>query len=358
MDGLEPTIFVSLDGENAWEYFEGQGRPFLRALYGRLAAARELRTVTMAEACAGPGESLPTIFPGSWINGDFYIWIGHADDHRAWGQLAEARRALASPPAGTSPAALARAREEMLISEGSDWFWWYGDDHSSDHDREFDELFRRHVQNVYRALELPIPGELLVSNITTQPPDVQIAAPTGFITPVIDGEATTYFEWLGAGSVELDQTAGAMHQVSGARSRVSLIEFGFDAEHLYVRVSASGAMSELLAEGVTVSLNFLAPVGLQVLVRHAGAGYLIGLLTRGAEAGSAEVRGCEGGAAAVGKMVEVQVPFSCLGVPAGAQVAFLVGLNRGPVDVEHHPPLHPISFRVPDAQFVASHWTA
>ena len=49
--------------------------------------------------------------------------------------------------------ALARAREEMLIAEGSDWFWWYGDDHSSDHDLEFDELFRRHVRNVYRALD-------------------------------------------------------------------------------------------------------------------------------------------------------------------------------------------------------------
>ena len=34
-----PTIFVILDGENAWEHYEGQGRPFLRALYGRLTVA-------------------------------------------------------------------------------------------------------------------------------------------------------------------------------------------------------------------------------------------------------------------------------------------------------------------------------
>ena len=53
----------------------------------------------------------------------------------------------------------------MLIAEGSDWFWWYGDDHSSEHDLEFDELFRRHVRNVYRALEKPIPEELWVTNI-------------------------------------------------------------------------------------------------------------------------------------------------------------------------------------------------
>ncbi len=89
-----------LDGENAWEHYDGQGRPFLRALYQRLGSHPELRTVTMTEACADRQEMLPSIFPGSWINSDFYIWIGHADDHRAWRQLAEARRALETPPPG------------------------------------------------------------------------------------------------------------------------------------------------------------------------------------------------------------------------------------------------------------------
>ena len=75
--GEEATIFVILDGENAWEHYDGQGRPFLRALYRRLEAHPELRTVTMAEACSGTRDTLPSIFPGSWINGDFYIWLGH-----------------------------------------------------------------------------------------------------------------------------------------------------------------------------------------------------------------------------------------------------------------------------------------
>ena len=45
----------------------------------------------MAEACAEPRRELTGIFPGSWIDANFYIWIGHADDQRAWSQLAEAR---------------------------------------------------------------------------------------------------------------------------------------------------------------------------------------------------------------------------------------------------------------------------
>src|SRR5207249_12765 len=75
-DGAEALIPIILDGENAWEHFDGGGRPFLRALYGRLASHPELRTVTMAEACAAPTKELTTIFPGSWIDANFYIWIG------------------------------------------------------------------------------------------------------------------------------------------------------------------------------------------------------------------------------------------------------------------------------------------
>ena len=176
------------------------------------------------------------------------IWIGHPDDHRAWSQVAEARRALETPAPGLPEASLAQAREELLIAEGSDWFWWYGDDHSSDHDREFDELFRRHVRNVYRALDKPIPEELFVSNITTQPPAVEIQPPTGFIHPTIDGEVTSYFEWVGAGCADVDGSAGAMHEVAERDSVLALVEFGFDLERLFLRV-ADASDAGVLAEG-------------------------------------------------------------------------------------------------------------
>ncbi|MGH7342920.1 MAG: glycoside hydrolase family 57 protein, partial [Candidatus Rokuibacteriota bacterium] len=122
--GEDATVFIILDGENAWEHYDRQGRPFLRALYGRLGSHPEIRTVTMAEACADAKRALPSIFPGSWINADFYIWMGHPDDCRAWSQLAEARRTLDAAAGSVPPPALASAREEVLIAEGSDWFWW------------------------------------------------------------------------------------------------------------------------------------------------------------------------------------------------------------------------------------------
>ncbi len=93
-EGEVATVNIILDGENAWEHYPEGGRPFLRALYGQLQAALDIDTVTMSEAANGPARRLSSIFPGSWINSDFYIWAGHRDDHRAWAQLAAARAAF------------------------------------------------------------------------------------------------------------------------------------------------------------------------------------------------------------------------------------------------------------------------
>ncbi|HXH24598.1 MAG TPA: glycoside hydrolase family 57 protein [Vicinamibacterales bacterium] len=353
----DATIVVILDGENAWEYYEGQGRPFLRALYGRLSAHPELETVTMSEACADARETLPSIFPGSWINADFYIWIGHQDDQRAWSQLAAARRALDHAPPGLDPAAVARAREAILIAEGSDWFWWYGDDHSSDHDVEFDELFRRHVRNVYRALEMPIPEELFVSNISTQAPAVGFDRPTGFIDPTIDGEVTDYFEWVGAGCAELDGTAGAMHPVAAAAGRLELVEFGFNLERLFIRLDAARPMRDLLAGGIELMFTFLQPPGVRLVVRGAGGPVEARLLKRG-EGGRWEAGDARELLVAAGEVLELALPFSALGVRTHDRVAFFVVIVQGEVETERHPKLRPIEFDVPDRDFAARNWTA
>jgi alpha-amylase/alpha-mannosidase (GH57 family) len=360
--GQDATVFVILDGENAWEHYEGQGRPFLRALYGRLAGHPAIETVTMAEACAGASEPLPSIFPGSWINGDFYIWIGHADDHRAWSQLADARRALEAGSAGKPAAAVAQAREELFIAEGSDWFWWYGDDHSSEHDLEFDKLFRRHVRNIYRSLDLPIPEELFVSNITTQPPLVTVQPPSAFISPIIDGEMTSYFEWVGAGSMEVVRTAGAMHQAAAAEPGIAAIQFGFDADYLFIRIDpilgdSARTDGATLGSGVDLVIRFLRPAGLQVVVSRDGRLTRAELFERSADSGW-QPRLATGLAAAAGRLVELRIPFVALGATPWTGVAFFVALVRGEEALEQHPQHGPIEAEVPAGGFGGANWTA
>ena len=359
--GGEALIPIILDGENAWEHFEGGGRPFLRALYSRLTGHAELRTVTMAEACVGAHTELAGIFPGSWIDANFYIWIGHDDDRKAWSQLAEARSALdvAAASHAVAPDALAEAREEILIAEGSDWFWWYGDDHSSAHDLEFDQLFRLHLRNAYRRLQVPVPDELFVSNISTIAAPAVQSAPTVRLAPTLDGEETSYFEWLGAGLVEVREVAGAMHQTDKKPAAVTLIHFGFDAERLYVRVDTTGRAIDVLAGGRALWLKFMAPAGVRLSVRRTG-GRLTGTFwdRREAEPHWAE-RGLGGAAVAAGTIIEIAIPWPDLGVSAGQPVGFFVAISDADgTEAERHPSHQPIEVQAPDTAFDARHWRA
>ena len=359
--GGEALIPIILDGENAWEYFEGGGRPFLRALYSRLASHPELRTVTMAEACSGANAELAGIFPGSWIDANFYIWIGHDDDRKGWSQLADARNALDAAVAShaVAPVALAEAREEILIAEGSDWFWWYGDDHSSAHDLEFDTLFRLHLRNAYRRLQVPVPDELFVSNISTVASPAAQGAPTVRLAPILDGEETSYFEWLGAGVLEVREVAGAMHQTDKKPALVTLIHFGFDADRLYVRVDTTGRVLDLLAGARELSLKFMTPAGVRFSVRQT-AGRLTGTLWNRLDAEPHWTeRGPGGAAVAAGTILEIAIPWPDLGVSAGQLVGFFVAIDdAGGTEVERHPSHQPIEFHAPDAAFDARHWRA
>ena len=357
--GGEATIPIILDGENAWEHFEGGGRPFLRALYGRLSSHAELRTITMHEAAREPAGVLDGIFPGSWIDANFYIWIGHRDDQLAWSQLAEARQAVAAP--NGDPAAAARAREEVLIAEGSDWFWWYGDDHSSEHDLEFDDLFRRHLRNVYRLLGKPIPDELFVSNISAGAPPPAERPPAGLLAPILDGEETTYFEWVGAGLLEVQQTAGAMHQAERRAALVTLLQFGFDWERLYVRLDGERPLLDLLAEGFEFSLKFLNPSGVRYSVRQ-DLGRLTGRFWDWQQTEPHwVVRGPGRAVAAAGTILELGLPLTDLvdpGQTARRELSFFLAVYQEDVEIERHPAHRPIEAAIPDERFEARHWTA
>jgi alpha-amylase/alpha-mannosidase (GH57 family) len=356
--GGEARISIILDGENAWEHFERGGRPFLRALYGRLSSNRELRTVTMADACSHPRHELNTIFPGSWIDANLYIWIGHRDDQRGWSQLADARDAL-DEASGVEPGDLARAHEEVLIAEGSDWFWWYGDDHSSAHDPEFDDLFRRHLRNVYRLLKRPIPDELFVSNISTGGPAAAETPPSAFFTPTLDGEETSYFEWLGAGTLEIREVAGAMHRTDRKPGVLTQVQFGFDRERLYVRLDAARPLSDLLADGYQFAVTFLQPEGVRFTIRQT-LGRLAGsFLDRRLSDQSWVERGTGGALVAAGTVIEAALPLSDLRLTPGAPLSFTVAVyDPGQNEVERQPGSRPVELRVPDERFEARNWSA
>jgi alpha-amylase/alpha-mannosidase (GH57 family) len=355
--GEEATISIILDGENAWEHFDGGGRPFLRALYGRLSAHPELRPITMSEAAAQPARPLNSIFPGSWIDGNFFIWIGHGDDLRGWRQLRDARQMFARVSAAAQPLDREQAFKELLIAEGSDWFWWYGDDHSSDHDLEFDELFRRHLRNVYQMLGQPVPEELFATNITTSHVPVSVAPPVGLVRPTLDGRLTSYFEWLPAGIVETAAPAGTMTAGEHRDPELRMLRFGFDLEHLFLRLDLNGAAASRLQQGLACSVSFTTPADHRLVISWANDGPRSDLQARAAD-GSWVTDTAARSKAAAGEILEVAIPFTDLRLQPNSPFAFFVTIHANTVELERHPIHRPVESTVPEPAFEELNWNA
>ena len=172
----EACVSVILDGENCWEYYPNNGMEFLTEFYTRLTSTAEIKPVTFSEMLSGTDRELLPVLPrfvaGSWINSNFNIWIGHPEDNAAWDALYAAHetlrlaRARAISLGGKDKAeAFARIEEahaELMIAEGSDWCWWYGEENFSAQKDLFDELYRMHLREVYRILDLAPPEALSI----------------------------------------------------------------------------------------------------------------------------------------------------------------------------------------------------
>jgi alpha-amylase/alpha-mannosidase (GH57 family) len=243
----ELVVPVILDGENAWETYPDNGVPFLRALSRALVAAPGVKVITPSAALSATEPApLPRLVAGSWVNGNFATWIGAPPKNRAWELLTTARETLAPEiasardvpptafltPGSSGPEA---AKAALLAAEASDWFWWFGDDHSSEQDAVFDALFRSHVAAAYRALGRTVPIEL-ERPIEARKIGANVI-PTSPIAPHLDGAPPDYFEWLGAGH-SVPQATGTM---SRGAALVKEVFFGASADgaRLFFRIDAA-----------------------------------------------------------------------------------------------------------------------
>jgi hypothetical protein len=241
----DPVVPVILDGENAWEYFHDSGEMFLRLLMKKLGSAGpaiECCTLTDVLEQSVNISDMPIIPTGSWIDGTFHIWIGHPEDHAAWDMLSRARSLLqrridSLGGKGTRlPPEIEKAEEFLQVAEGSDWCWWYGDDHFTPHGPEFDRLFRHNVKAAYGAIGLDPPDSLDIPII--RPERVLagkngIPAPRSYVHPKIDGLVTSYFEWSSATRYVPNPEFGAMHRAGHVL--LSCFYYGFDEKEIFFR---------------------------------------------------------------------------------------------------------------------------
>lgn len=153
----DTLVTIAMDGENAWEYFLNDGHDFLELWYQRLSESKHIRTVRLGEHLAErpPRRAIPRLAAGSWIYGEFSKWINSPYKNKGWEYLSEARAALQALTEEGKPVP-PLAWKQMYILEGSDWYWWLGEDYPG----YFDRLFRMHLSNFYSLIGKPGPEYL------------------------------------------------------------------------------------------------------------------------------------------------------------------------------------------------------
>ena len=344
---------VILDGENAWEHFPDGGEQFLRELYHRLSTHTDAQTTTFHDYFAAhpPSASVHTLHTGSWIGADFHIWVGHPEDNRGWELLGRTRAFLQGKAdrREMTPEQYKKAMNEIYAAEGSDWFWWYGDDFVTDNDLIFDELFRTHLQNVYNICGVPVP-DVLKTNICRSEVAHETRRPTDLITPTIDGQVTSYYEWIGAGVYEAGRVMGAMYR---AERFIEAVHFGTNLKNFYLRVDFQGDVA--LPTRGTLRVNIVQPRHHALIVPKLHRGKIACELWETDPAGSYRKLGSVK-EAQYQRIVELAVPFESLGWNVDDQVAFFVQFLEGEVELERHPEMGTLGFAVPDEGFEVENW--
>ncbi len=346
------TVGIFLDGENAWEHYPNSGFEFLDALWSRLEAQPKITTTTVGDAVKdAPGPVIPRIHSGSWIEASYRIWIGHAEDRRGWTALGKARDAVESAErAGGDSERLQRARRHCYAAEGSDWFWWYGDDFASEQLAEFDALFRGHVVRAARLAGASPPPEALepIKHVEATAASAEarpLRDPTMLFTPTLDGRETTFFEWQGSGLYRPGQPRGSMY---GGAQAFGLLRFGFDLDALHLRLDPAESSTRAAEVGNHLRVELVSR-GRQVEVDFE-------LRPDGVPRGGMVPGGGQAGQAAYLDVLEVSLPFAALGLVPGDKVALAVHVLRSQVEVERLPRYGFVNITVPDRDFDGVNW--
>ncbi len=366
-------IAVILDGENPWENYENGGREFMETLYNEVAKSPFVEMATISESLAArpPRRITETIHSASWINNNFRVWIGGEEENLAWTYLSKTRRALADFPQKDSPQ-WREALEAVYAAEGSDWFWWYGDTFVSETPELFDELFRAHLAAVYKRLGQSVPDFVSVPALREKI-NAATFEPSSYISPRVTGDITNFYEWRGAGKMDLRRAAGGGQVGAMAKTSHYIKELyvGFDKTNLYLRLDFAKDEIDLprkIIEGEGEIEFYFAS-------KERGLSYRLLVVSDGGRGAAAHFArseyGCDridslkpnAGTAAIKASLVAALPVSEFGLPPGERLNMAVRILKEEPDGSAFEmaryPLHGYyAIRIPEEDFEKRNWSA
>lgn len=325
----DALVAIILDGENPWEYYEDDGKPFLTALYDRLEQTPQLQTSLPCELDHFTPGVLNELHSGSWIMGNFQIWIGHHETNTAWDWVRRASEFLhEQKQRAPDQKNLRLAQQALHIAQGSDWFWWYGDDFSSEQDDQFDALFRALIAQVWTALGEPPPQELgnpiHAQDQTKLDQQTRITPPRRYISPIIDGEVDDFYGWVGAGQILIAGGHGAMYENFRP---LHAAYFGFSPDQFFLRLDPGP--------------DFTDQFSFQIHIRAATSPKTHSFIL-----GPKKIH-ATGASAAFARIGELAVPLELLEAEPGDEIDFWIAAERGGIHLQRFPAQDSFKIRVP-----------
>src|SRR5437660_482379 len=354
---------IALDGENAWEFYPRDGHDFLNALYTELESSSDIVTTTVSDFLAEhpPQQLLHHLHTGSWIGASLDTWIGDPEHNIAWYLLAETRDWLDAQsqqrPKESQQAAL--AGRGAVVTEGSDWFWWFSRKHDSGMDPIWDNQFRLHLRNVYKLMGARAPARLF-QPIIKRAPTPERGVPSTLISPASKHDPA----WAQAGYYLVGSGFGALHRPAGVIERVY---YGNDDEKMYFRIDSPRSGSELEQQKIEFWLYISGPPAVdgkgdlelplpKTAMTDLGfePSYVVRITPR-----------VQGGKVTVARVLEPQsvavtdaswdvedpfaiaIPFGRLGTHGGDALELAVVVSREGRDIEIVPPSGGLGLRVP-----------
>ncbi len=347
-------ITVILDGENPWEHYPEGGKQFLTLIFQKM-KEEGIQTTSVGRYISehAPEATITKLHSGSWISANYAIWIGKAQKNQGWSYLKRTIDELGSqinPRTGDmSDAAHRGAVDSFAAACGSDGFWWFDDDFDSAFKSDFDRIFRTHLKNTFTFLKRDIPLYLFNPIYRYEEREQTFITPPAFIEPSIDGEASSFFEWINATRINVRRFGSTMAQ---SDELFETIYFGFNPEAFYLRIDPIDDEKGFVLADDEELIFYIHNEQNQYKFRlnRENGNYKLCAVEEPGE-------GFKGGdypvKFAVGKVYEMSCPFKELGYKIGEHITLVLTIVRQGIEVRRYSHIH---FEVPDEAYELKMW--
>ncbi|MCK5236237.1 MAG: hypothetical protein KAR06_04550, partial [Deltaproteobacteria bacterium] len=236
---------------------------------------------------------------------------------------------------------------------GSDWFWWYGDDHHSETGDIFDHLFRENIKIIYKKIDKPLPEGIDEPIIKVKHLENVVVAPPSFMFPVIDGVVNNYTEWVSSTKYTAVSSFSSMHSsliddelLSDSGINVDTVNIGFNADNLFIKVASSDAYIDKTNQFKMI-IRINQPVSKEIIFNID--------LTDDSEKNTIE---CNDPSivTAISEVIELSVPFESFNVTAGDLLEFKLSFVNDEGQTQVLPSSSRFEVTVPNRDYEEVNW--